>query len=54
MKALVAAVASGAAPTTFLIPNLTAINSFARATQGTQPVPGLRFLNDRQIAARRS
>lgn len=52
IKALAAAVASGAVPVTFLLPNLTAINQFARATQGVQPVPGVRFYNDRQIAAR--
>jgi len=52
VKALAAAVASGAVPVTFLQPNLTAINQFCRATQGTQPVPGVRFYNDRQIAAR--
>lgn len=51
-KALAAAVASGSAPTTFLTPNLTAINQFARATQGAQTVAGVRFYNDRQIAAR--
>jgi hypothetical protein len=39
-------------PVTFLIPNMTAINQFARATQGAQPVPGVKFFNDRQIAAR--
>ncbi len=52
VKALAAAVASGAAPATFLEPNMTAINQFARATVGAQPVPGIRFFNDRQIAAR--
>lgn len=52
IKALAAAVAAGQAPTTFLIPNMTAINQFARATQGAQPVPGVRMFNDRQIAAR--
>lgn len=52
IKALAAAVASGSVPTTFLLPNMTAINQFGRATQGTQPVPGVRWFNDRQIAAR--
>lgn len=52
MKALAAAVAAGTAPVTFLEPNLSAINQFARATQGMQAVPGIRFYNDRQIAAR--
>lgn len=52
MKALAAAVASGAAPITFMTPNMTAINQFARATQGTGAVPGVRFWNNRRIAAR--
>ena len=52
IKALSAAVASGQAPATFLIPNMTAINQFARATQGAQPVAGVRMFNDRQIAVR--
>lgn len=52
VKALAAAVAAGTAPVTFLTPNLTAINQFGRATQGAQPVPGIRWFNDRQIAAR--
>jgi hypothetical protein len=52
VKALAAAVAAGRAPTTFLIPNMPAINQFARATQGGQPVAGVRMFNDRQIAAR--
>ena len=52
VRQLAAAVASGAVPATFLTPNLTAINQFARATQGAQPVAGVKFYNDRQIAAR--
>lgn len=52
VKALAAAVAAGTAPETFLTVNLTAINQFARATQGAQPVAGVRFYEDRQIAAR--
>lgn len=51
IKKLAAAVASGAVPVTFLSVNLTAINAFARATKGTQDVPGVRIYNDRQIAA---
>jgi len=50
--ALAAAVAAGTAPMAFLVPNMTAINQFARATQGLQPVPGIAWFNDRQIAAR--
>ncbi len=52
VKALAAAVASGQAPVTFLQPNLTAINQFARATQGAQAVAGIKFYNDRLVAAR--
>jgi hypothetical protein len=52
IKALAAAVADGTAPISFLTANMTAINQFGRATQGTQPVPGIRWFNDRQIAAR--
>jgi len=52
IKALAAAVASGAAPVTFLTPNVTAINQFAKATHGAQDVAGIRWFNDRQIAAR--
>jgi len=52
VRKLARAVADGAVPLTFLTPNLTAINQFARATQGAQPVAGVKFFNDRQIAAR--
>jgi hypothetical protein len=52
VKALATAVASGAAPAAFLVPDMTAINAFARATKGTHPVPGIRWFNDRQVAAR--
>lgn len=52
IKALAGAVASGQAPASFLAPNLTAINQWARATQGGQAMPGLKVINDRQIAAR--
>jgi glycine/D-amino acid oxidase-like deaminating enzyme len=52
VKALAAAVAAGKVPETFITVNMTAINQFARATHGAQPVPGVKFFNDRQIAAR--
>jgi hypothetical protein len=52
VKALAAAVAAGTVPTTFLLPNMTALNQFARATKGTQVIPGVKVWNDRQIAAR--
>lgn len=52
VTALAAAVGAGRAPATFLTPNMTAINQFARATQGAQKVPGVKFFNDRQIAAK--
>jgi hypothetical protein len=52
VKQLAAAVAAGTVPTSFLVPDMTAINAFARATKGTQAVPGIRFFNDRQVTAR--
>lgn len=52
VRVLAAAVAAGTVPVTFLLVNMTAINQFARSTQGTQPVPGVKFFNDRQVAAR--
>lgn len=52
IKALAAAVAAGTVASHLLTPNLTALNQIARATQGTQPIPGVKFFNDRQIAAR--
>lgn len=52
IRALARAVADGLVATTLLHPNMTALNQMARATQGTQKVPGVRFYNDRQIAAR--
>lgn len=52
VKALASAVASGRAPAAFLVPDMTAINAFARATKGTHPVPGVRWFNDRQVTAR--
>ena len=52
IKALAAAVAAGTVPTTFLLPNMTALNQFAKATKGTQKIAGVRIWNDRQIAAR--
>lgn len=52
VKALAAAVARGEAPVTFLVPNMTAIRQWAKATQGGQSIPGVRVINDRQIAAR--
>jgi hypothetical protein len=52
VRALAAAVADGSAPIAFLTPNITAINQFAKATQGVQPVSGIKFWNDRQVVAR--
>ena len=52
MKKLAAAVAAGTVPVTFLIANMPALHNFARATKGTAEVPGVKFWNDRQIAAR--
>lgn len=52
VKALAGAVAAGAVGSHFVTPNLTALNQIAKATQGTQQIPGVKFFNDRQIAAR--
>ncbi len=52
VKALAAAVAAGTVPPTFLVPNMTAINQMVRATKGTQPIPGVKQWNDRQVTAR--
>lgn len=52
IRALAAAVADGTVSPMFLIPNMSALNKLASATKGTQSVPGVRFWNDRQIAAR--
>lgn len=52
VKALAHGVADGVVSEVLITPNMTALNQLARATQGTQPVPGVRFFNDRTIAAR--
>lgn len=52
IRVLAAAVAEGSVSPTFLVPNMAALHNFARATKGTQSVPGVKFWNDRQIAAR--
>lgn len=52
IRVLARAVADGTVSPTFMTPNMSALNSYARATQGLQQVPGVQFFNDRQIAAR--
>lgn len=52
VRALALAIGQGTAPAAFLIPDLTAINQFARATKGLQPVPGIRWVNERIVSAR--
>lgn len=52
VQALAGAVARGEAPTSFLAPNLTALRAWAKATQGGVTLPGVRVINDRQIAVR--
>lgn len=52
VQALAAAVGRGDVPESFLEPNMTKINQFAKAWEGTKPVPGVRFFNDRTVAAR--
>jgi hypothetical protein len=43
MAALLKAIVEGKAPITFVEPNTAAINAFARATKGSQEVPGVAF-----------
>ncbi len=52
LRVLAEAVAAGIVPLSFVIVNMPALNAFAKATKGTQAVPGVKFYNDRQIAAR--
>ena len=52
VPALAAAVATGEVSSTFLDPNMVKLNQFARATQGTQAIAGVKFYEDRQIAAK--
>ncbi len=52
VKALAAAVGSGDVPEAFLVANVTALNQYARATQGAGNVPGVKFWNNRTIVAR--
>jgi len=52
VKALAQAVASGVAPPNLLQPNMVALRAWAKATQGGQSIPGVKVINDRQIAAR--
>jgi hypothetical protein len=49
---LVKAVAEGKAPIAYLEPNLTALNSWARSTKGTDAIPGVR-VNVEHIQSRR-
>jgi len=41
VRALAAAVAKGDAPATFLVPNMTALRQWAKATQGGQTLNGI-------------
>jgi len=52
IRELAAAVAAGTVAPNLLTPNLVALGQMARATEGTAQVPGVRFFNDRTIAAR--
>lgn len=52
IKALCAAVAAGTVPTTYVVPNMTAINGVVRATKGAATIPGVRVVNNRIVAAR--
>lgn len=52
LRLLAGAVADGSVAANLVTPNLTALNQMAKATQGTQKVPGVKFFNERNIAAR--
>lgn len=52
VRELARAVADGTIQTSFVTPNMTALNQLARASQGAAKVPGVRFYNDRIIAAK--
>jgi len=52
VRLLARAVGCAAAPANFLLPNMVALRAWAKATQGGQALPGVRVVNDRQIAAR--
>ncbi len=52
LVALAAGVGNGSIPANFVLPNLPALHAFARATKGTAKVPGVKFYNDRIIAAK--
>lgn len=52
IRKLAAAVASGAVPAGYLLPNMPALNQVANPAKRTGEIPGVRFWNDRQIAAR--
>jgi hypothetical protein len=52
VRELAAAVAAGTVAPNLLTPNLVALGQMARATEGTAQVPGVKFFNDRTIAAR--
>lgn len=52
VKELAAAVGNGTAAANLVTPNLVALGQIARATEGSVKIPGVRFWNDRTIAAR--
>jgi uncharacterized protein (DUF3084 family) len=53
LKALVKAVASGKASATYLLPNMTALNAVARATNGNVTIAGVTIRQVTSIAARK-
>lgn len=51
IRALCRAIADGTAPTTYVTPNMTAINAIARAQKDGFSVPGCRAVMTKQVAA---
>ncbi len=51
IRALCRAIADGSAPTTYVTPNMTAINAIARAQKEGFSVPGCRAVMSKQVAA---
>lgn len=52
VRELAAAVGAGTVAANLVTPNLVALGQIARATEGAQQIPGVKFFNDRTIAAR--
>ena len=51
VKVLAKAVADGKLPATYLTPNMAAINARIRSSKGTEPIPGVKIVKERVVAA---